>query len=372
MGYPVAMLVCIATVLSLAQTATIPVFVVSYFPTVGDQIDAAVTGDVHGSYSELRNKTERLTQECCKALEEGSRFRGYKLPSKPALVYKVVGQVEFREALPVVKEKGAIDDSRHSDAKSREGHFQHRAMSTFENRKSTTENRPPEAPMTDYNAIMKRIDAKKLVEKQGVKEIWIWGYHGGVVGLWESNMSSPHGDVSNSSRDPKDLPLFDRTYTVYHYNYGRGLGEMLENHMHQLEHLLNHVDGRESTPPEKWSELLFWGKFVGSDASHKIVTNPARCGWTHYAPNSESDYDWANPRYVETDIEDWKPDGFGKTQRMNADRWGRDGIKWRVYWMQAIPGLDNGLTYRGRKLRNWWSFVSDWDKAKREKWTLVE
>ena len=128
---------------------------------------------------------------------------------------------------------------------------------------------------------------------------------------------------------------------------------------------------RDTAPPEKWPELLFWGNFVGSDISHKIVTKPAHCGWTHYAPNSESDYDWTNPRYVETDIEDWKPDGGGKTQKMNADRWGRDPIKWRIYWMQAIPGLDHGLTYKGKKLRNWWSFVAEWDRAMKEKWTLV-
>ena len=185
-------------------------------------------------------------------------------------------------------------------------------------------------------------------------------------------MASPSGDVSNSDRDEKDLPILSKTYTVYHYNYGRGVGEMLENHMHQLEHLLNFADGRDVTPPEKWSELLFWGKFVGSDASHKIVTNPARCGWTHYAPNSEKDYDWANPRFVETDIEDWRPDGIGKTQRMNADRWNRDAIKWRVYWMQAIPGLGHDLKFKGKKLRNWWSFVSDWDRARKEKWKLTE
>ena len=39
--------------------------------------------------------------------------------------------------------------------------------------------------------------------------------------------------------------------------------------------------------------------------------------------------------------------------------------------MQAIPGVNNGLTYRGKKLRNWWTFVFDWDKARAEKWTLV-
>lgn len=319
---------------AIAQTATIKVFVVSYFPVDGDQIDRAVTHDVGGPYVELKAKTERLTEEACDALEKGSTFRGYKLDTKPSLRYEVVGQVGFKEAIPLRPKKG--DD----------------------------------APLPDYSAIMKRIDAKTLVENKDVDEIWLWGYHG-KIGLWESNMSSPTGDVSNSDRDEKDLPVFKRTYTVYHYNYGRGLGEMLENHMHQFEHLLNYADGRDTTPPEKWNELLFWGKFVGSDASHKIVTNPARCGWTHYAPNSESDYDWTNPRYVETDIEDWKPEGIGKTQMMNADKWGRDPIKWRIYWMQAIPGVGHDLSYKGKKLRDWWSFKADWDRARREKWTLV-
>jgi len=319
-----------------AQTATVKVFVISYFPVAGDQIDRAVTHDVGGSYADLKAKTQALTVEACKLLEEGSRFRGYKRPNAPpALKYQVVGSAEFKEPIPL---RPKVGDN---------------------------------PPLPDYAAIMGRIKAKDLVENQGVHEVWLWGYHG-KIGLWESNMSSPTGDVSNSDRDEKDLPIYKRTYTVYHYNYGRGVGEMLENHMHQFEHLLNYVDGRDTTPPEKWTELLFWGKFVGSDASHKIVTNPARCGWTHYAPNSEKDYDWTNPRYVETDIEDWRPDGIGRTQKMNADRWDRDPIKWRVYWLQAIPGIDNGLKYRGRALRNWWSFVTDWDRARREKWTLVQ
>jgi len=318
------------------QTQTVKVYVVSFFPVKDGRINVEITGDDLGTYDDVKQRTESLTQECCAKLEEGSRFRGYKAPdAKPALRYEVVGNIEIKEAIPLRPKVG--------------------------------EN----APLPDYNAIMKRIGAKSLVEEGGVHQIWLWGYHG-KIGLWESNMSSPTGDVSNSDRDPKDLPVFARTYTVYHFNYGRGVGEMMENHMHQLEQLLNWADGRDRTPPEKWSELLFWGKFVGSDASHKIVTNPARCGWTHYAPNSESDYDWGNPRFVETDIEDWRPDGIGQTTRMNADRWGRDPIRWRVYWMQAIPGLDNGLSYRGRKLRNWWSFVTDWDRSRRENWSLVE
>jgi hypothetical protein len=121
------------------------------------------------------------------------------------------------------------------------------------------------------------------------------------------------------------------------------------------------VDGRERTPPEKWGELLFWGKFVGSDRTHKIV-RPG-CGWAHYPPNAEKDYDWANKRYVRTDIEDWKPDGTGKRQAINSDRWDGDSLTWFVYWMQNIPGANHRLTYKGKKLANWWVFIGDFDHA---------
>jgi hypothetical protein len=313
------------------------VALVHYFPVDGDRIDIRKTGDWGETLAATREKCARMTRETIQALEQGSRFRGYKNPeARPSITYRVVKQFEFLEPLPTV------------------------AL------------RPGEkVPMTDYNAIMARIGIRDLVEREGVKEVWIWGYHGGVLNLWESNMSSPFGDVSNSNRDEKDLPVLSRTYTVYHYNYQRDTGEAVEDHTHQIEALLNRVDGRDTTPPERWPELLFWGKFVGSDASHKIVTNPARCGWTHYAPNSERDYDWANPRYVETDIEDWTPDRPGPTKRLNCERWGCDGLKWKIFWMQSLPGMRNGLSYQGRPLRNWWLFKADWDLAMRGKMTLV-
>ena len=121
--------------------------------------------------------------------------------------------------------------------------------------------------MTDYNAIMKRIGISDWVEKEGVKEIWIWGYHGGKVGLWESNMSGPYGDISNSNRNPNDLPTMSKTYTVYHYNYQRETSEAVEDHMHQIEAIFNHID-------RKW----FWEKFVGGGNSGGKVVNPGCVG----------------------------------------------------------------------------------------------
>ncbi len=305
-----------------AETAGIPydvpVLVVRYFPVRGDQIDLRATGDVSGSLQTLRQHTDRTTQQVIEALQRGSRYHGYKDPAAPAsLRYTVAGDIEYLEPLPTWRKPG------------------HRV------------------PMTDYTDIMRRVDARTWVEERGVKEIWVWGYHGGVIDLWESNMAGPWGDISNSDRDPHDLPVFSKTYTVYHYNYQRGPSEAVEDHMHQIEAVLRHTD------PD-----LFWNKFVGKPGE-------GRCGWAHFPPNGERDYDWRNPKKVWTDIEDWRPEGGGQKIEINSDRWNRDSLQWFVYWMQNVPGLNNGLTYRGRPLTNWWRLIGDFDGAMRERVKLV-
>jgi hypothetical protein len=293
---------------------TVPVLEVAYLPALGDRTDQSVTGDVGGSLDGVRRHARSTGDELARVLEEASRYKGYAdAGAPPSLRYEIVERMERLEPLPTWPKPGHA------------------------------------VPMTDYNAIMERIDARYWVTERGVKEIWIWGYHGGVVDLWESNMSGPWGDISNSDRDPADLPVFDRTYTVYHYNYGRGLSEAMENHMHQIEAVLNHVD-----------RSLFWDIFV------------KECGWSHIPPNGERDYDWANPRMCETAIEDWRPDGGGTRKRINSSRWGGDSLQWFVYWCQNLPGRDNGLTYRGRPLTNWWRFIGDWDGAMADRAGLVE
>ncbi len=78
----------------------IPVLVVKYFPVQGDLIDQKVTGDWGAPLDETRKKTEQLTQEVVAALQEGSRYHGYKDErAKPSLVYRVVKTFEFLEPL---------------------------------------------------------------------------------------------------------------------------------------------------------------------------------------------------------------------------------------------------------------------------------
>ena len=106
--------------------------VVKYFPVKGDLIDQKVTGDWGAPLEETRKKTEQLTQEVLAALQEGSRYHGYKDErAKPSLAYRVVKTFEFLEPLPTVAHSG-------------EG-----------------------APMTDYNKIMERIGITAVGRTEG-------------------------------------------------------------------------------------------------------------------------------------------------------------------------------------------------------------
>ncbi|HNQ87557.1 MAG TPA: hypothetical protein PKM73_02855 [Verrucomicrobiota bacterium] len=57
-------------------------------------------------------------------------------------------------------------------------------------------------------------------------------------------MSSRHGDVSNSDRDPDDLPVLKHAYTVYHY-------------------WMQHLPGPENDLDFKGRALGNWWVFLG-------------------------------------------------------------------------------------------------------------
>ena len=312
----------------------INVLVLKYFPVTlkdGQQhIDINVTQDWEDTLENTRNKTNLITQQLVSTLEDSSIYHGYKDPSeKPSLKYTIVGELEFLQPLPTLPRLPGAD-----------------------------------VTWTNYNALLNRVNIKDWVMHKGVKEVWIWGYQGYKnVGIYESNMSGPYGNISNGSRRLGDMPLLDKTYTVYTYNYQRGLSEALEDHMHQIENVLKEVD-----------RSLFWDKFVGDYASDPVLHPVRRCGWAHYPPNGRKDYDWADMLNVQTDIENWQPDG-GRLQTMNCTHWGcseGEGAQWFHYWMQNLPGRNNGIMYHGKALTNWWVYIGDFDNAMANKVGLVE
>ncbi len=111
----------------------IPIIIVKYFPVDGDRIDIKVTGDWGDSLAATRDKTERITRQTIAALEEGSRYHGYKdANAKPSLKYTVLAVKEFLQPLPVRPKR-----------------------------------RRDSVPMTDYARIMADIDGRAWVEQKG-------------------------------------------------------------------------------------------------------------------------------------------------------------------------------------------------------------
>lgn len=317
-----------------------PVLVIRYLPTYDGVNIHGPTADYYGTVEQLESKISRHEVETKFMLQEGSRFRGYAgATPNPALGYRIVKIINIYEPMPPDEKPG------------------HELGGGVY--------------FPDYYSMMERVDARHYVENLGVKEVWVWGYHHGNIAPVESNMSSPvTGDISNSFRWNDDLPVYNRTYVLYNYNFTRTSNESVHNHGHQLEAILGHVAWRQDG-----NDRLFWRDFVGQNANGQFVTG--RCGWCHMPPNTTNHYDYANLSFVSSDIEDWRPDHSGTQRMINANTWrsipyawpyGRLPEEtfehhWYIYWMQNMPGAGNAIPKGAGFMTDWWAFTGDWDLA---------
>lgn len=240
----------------------------------------------------------------------------------------------------------------------------------------------------DYNEIFELINLRNLVNDLGVKEVW---FNSKSLYIPESNMSSPlTGDISNSYHDD-DLPIYDKTYIVYGNFIHRWYAENIHNRGHQIEAQLAYLNS-----------LFFWQDFAGyPKGAPQPYYKGGRCGSTHYTPNSVSDYDYDNNELVLSDIGDWKPDNSGDKILVNNLTWKQsrplpislpdfnmlvkysDLTKdndvgsdpqggWLIYWMQSIPGKNNGIPYGNFTITDWWDLFYNWDDTIRNNKTLWE
>ena len=326
----------------IGSSYNIPILELKYFPLKSgnssylDPIETLEDPDALVSVSQKRSDVQNISSMTIAKLEEGSNYIK-DLSGTHAVDYNIIQSEEFLKKIPrsaissTIADHFAIDN----DLKNRTG-----------------------KGFCDF------------VDGQGVKEIWIWMYHTSTLAPIESNMSmgniakpawnySNYGDVSNSGRD-NDLPICQRTYTVYNYNYFRGTAEAMHNHGHQLESLFGFADYD-----------MFWNKFVrptGQSTSNN-------CGDTHHPPNTTGGYDYANTNSVYSSCTDWRPDGSGSMEFVNCANWScadEGGLTYYVWWMRRIPGRNNTLSLQNQKLRNWWDLVGDFDAQILRSRTLFE
>jgi hypothetical protein len=332
----------------------LPVIVIQYFPELASRpgyVDHNIAGpSLEGqTIEQLRNRVNDFTAQILTDLTMSTKWQGYNQPMRqPSLHYIQHGNT-YEYIAPIPRSDVILNQEHH----------------TY---------RP------NYRKMLDDINICNLVDNQGVKQVWVWGYHHGEIEPVESNMSmgrlskdffthGTYGDISNSERTD-DLPQCEHTYILSNYNYTRGVGEALEDHGHHMEAVMNWLDGRDMLPAEKWPELLFWGKFVGSDISHKVI-NPG-CGWIHTPPNGVEEYGWYRTEAVSSDCLDWNPQRTGTKTNISCSTWTGGscpidgGREYKIWWFQNIPGAENPHVFAGRKLRNWWDAIYDLDGLLRE------
>jgi hypothetical protein len=202
----------------------------------------------------------------------------------------------------------------------------------------------------DYHTIFREFGIAQRFEQGEFDEVWLWGPP--FAGFWESTMAGPGAYFCNSP--PVSGIHTSRIFVTMGFNYERGVGEMLESFGHRVESIMRHVYG-------SWEkkETHAWNRFTLYD---QVAPGRAGCGWMHYAPNSERDYDWGNRQVVWSSCDDWLnyPHLTGQRREVDCTEWGNGDIRahhrWWLQRLPHVPGRSAG------KLNNWWAYAADFNR----------
>lgn len=204
----------------------------------------------------------------------------------------------------------------------------------------------PHSPsMANYHAILERFKILQRVRNREIDEVWIFGFP--HAGFYESRMAGKGAFWCNSPA-LENTSACERKFVIMGFSYERRVGEMLESFGHRCESILKKTF--EKVPTEKNLYL----KFSRFDKEHP---GQAEVGSIHFAPNSDSDYDWGNPRLVSSRCDEWLyfPRLIRQNRMVNADEWGNGDIRLHhKWWLRHLPHVSGSIEGISN---NWWQFI---------------
>lgn len=211
----------------------------------------------------------------------------------------------------------------------------------------------PHVPQdADYTAILSRFDILNKVSRGEIDEVWVFAFP--YAGFYESAMGGAGAFWCNAP-PLKNTAQCPRRFLVMGFNYERYVGEMLESFGHRAESILAKTFEKLSGDANLWTRFIRY---------EKSAPGRAACGNIHFAPNSERDYDWNNPRPVPSECYDWLlnfPNFKGDVRTVTAAEWGSGDIRLHhQWWLKHIPhvaGRKNAIHH------NWWQYVIDPNKV---------
>ncbi len=197
----------------------------------------------------------------------------------------------------------------------------------------------------DYESQVQAFDLIRRYERDEFDEVWFMTFP--YAGDYESTMVGRGAFWCNSPPVPNSSHCRGR-FVMMGFNYERGVDCMLENFGHRFESIMSHVFGQHAP------EQNLWNLFTQYDRAHP---GRAQCGNVHFAPNSERDYDWGNPRLVPSFCDDWYtfPDLPGNARLVNNAEWGGGDMRGHhLWWLKHVPRIE-GTTFGVSN--NWWEYV---------------
>ncbi len=303
---------------------SVPVLSIRYMPDMNrDGMIDAEESNWTGTIDELDERIDNLEIRNAWWSTEATRYRGHSDDAAvPSLGFEVIGELEFINTPP-----------RGLSASDTEALF-----------------------FPDYKGILESSGICDWVDNRGVREVWLYTHHHGDLVPSTSKFSSQWGDISNSPRTG-EMPRCENPYTLYNYNLTRGLDMMLLNRSYQVSALLAY----QSDAP------LFLDGFVGGNEGP--YTGETSCGSPIWAPGAANQWNSWETDVVSSDCGTWAPGG-GTPVDVTCATWFEaaygdpqcnfdGGVSFFVWWMQNLPGHDNGLTTtEGQPLTNWWEPVA--------------
>jgi hypothetical protein len=205
----------------------------------------------------------------------------------------------------------------------------------------------------DYDRYFTRFDVYDKVNSGEIDEVWFFGGPMTGVTLFETMMVGKDAFWVNGTPMVKEDC---RNFIAYGFNYERGLGEMLEDAGHRTESIMSNIYGSPDYA-KNYSEYNDWERFTAYDLVSK---GNAGVGNVHFAPNSQSDYDWGNTNYVQSYCENWLnyPNISGASKAVNCSDWGNGNMEeHHRWWFKHLPHVE-GLNEETGIYNNWWKYFS--------------
>ncbi len=199
----------------------------------------------------------------------------------------------------------------------------------------------------DYAKIFTDNDICSRVESGEIQEVWLFG--GPYFGYHESTMS---GNGAFPAHDaPVVFPCSKRFMTMG-FNYNAGVTNMLHDFGHRVDATIHYIQQNQPAgSPLVWDQ---WGAF------DMVSPGKAGCGSNHVPPNGEAEYDYANPRTVQSNCASWDlyPNAPGASVPTSCSAWGcteRGFLMWKLSHVPHNEGT-NG-TYQN----DWWKYFVDYN-----------